>query len=256
MMGLGQYFVVGPDFLYVAPSRTARAAFSKESRMKFAGAAKSTGNPGRRRALRFGLAAVCFSVVLRAAPCAEAQQVSASLRTSASLSNAVPDAPRPLLSLAQTAAQTSGPANPQDGKLYLSLQQAFKMALENNLDLQVEQIDQSITEGGVSLAQGGGLPRPINFTIMDAPSGVGGAAVPLLSFSSPGLAPASVDPIPSTISSSYNTSRILETAHSLSLGTSPYSGGSPVPGFDAQLLGRYGWLRRNPQVSLLTGNPS
>jgi hypothetical protein len=51
-----------------------------------------------------------------------------------------PDAPIPLLPLAQTA----GPANPQDGKLYLSLRQAFKMALENNLDLQVEQIDQSI----------------------------------------------------------------------------------------------------------------
>ncbi len=252
MTGLGQYSVVGPDFLYVAPSRTARAAFSKESRMKFAGAAKSTGNPGRRRALQVGLAVICFSVVLQAAPCVEAQQVSAALRTSAPVPNAVPDAPIPLLSLAQTA----GPANPQDGKLYLSLQQAFTMALENNLDLQIEQIDQSIAEGGVPLAQGGGLPRPINFTIMDAPAGVGGAGVPLLSFSSPGLAPASVDPIPSTISSSYNTSRILETAHSLSLGTSPYSGGSLVPGFDAQLLGRYGWLRRNPQVSLLTENPS
>ena len=252
MTGLGQYSVVGPDFLYVAPSRTARAAFSKESRMKFAGAAKSTGNPGKRRALQFGLAVICFSVVLQAAPCVEAQQVSAALRTSAPVPNAVPDAPIPLLSLAQTA----GPANPQDGKLYLSLQQAFTMALENNLDLQIEQIDQSIAEGGVPLAQGGGLPRPINFTIMDAPAGVGGAGVPLLSFSSPGLAPASVDPIPSTISSSYNTSRILETAHSLSLGTSPYSGGSLVPGFDAQLLGRYGWLRRNPQVSLLTENPS
>ncbi len=216
----------------------------------------SVADPGKRRALQFSLAAICFSIVLWAAPCAQAQQVSAALSTSAPLANAVPDAPTPLLSLAQTAAQITAPANPQDGKLYLSLRQAFKMALENNLDLEVEQIDQSIAEGSVPLAQGGGLPRPINYTIMDAPAGMGGAAVPLLSFSSPGLAPASVDPIPSTISSSYNTSRVLETSHSLSLGTSPYSGGSLVPGFDAQLLGRYGWLRRNPQVSLLTANPS
>jgi outer membrane protein len=36
----------------------------------------------------------------------------------------------------------------------------------------------------------------------------------------------------------------------LSLSPTPYSSGSPVPGFDAQLLGRYGWLRRNPAVSL------
>jgi outer membrane protein TolC len=170
--------------------------------------------------------------------------------------NAVPDAPKPLLSLAQTPAQTAGPASPQDDNLYLSLRQAFKMALENDLDLQVEQIDQSIAEGSVPLAQGGGLARPVNYTIMDAPAGVGGAAVPLLSYSSPGLAPASVDPISSTVSSSYNTSRVLETSHSLALGTSPYSAGSLVPGFDAQLLGRYGWLRRNPQVSLLTVTPS
>jgi outer membrane protein len=213
-----------------------------------------------RRALQFGLAAVGFSVVLPGAPYAPAQQNRAALRTSAALAhartNAVPDAPLPLLSLVETAAQTEEPTNPQDGKLYLSLRQAFKMALENNLDLQVEQIDQSIAEGSVPLAQGGGLARAVNYTIMDAPAGVGGAAVPLLSYSSPGLAPASVDPISSTVSSSYNTSRVLETSHSLALGTSPYSAGSPVPGFDAQLLGRYGWLRRNPQVSLLTVTPS
>ncbi len=202
----------------------------------------------RRRALQNGLAAICFSAVLLPAPFAAAQQIHPELGTAAPM----PDAPLPLLSLAQTAE----PANPQDGKLYLSLRQAFQMALENNLDLQVEQIDQSIAEGSVPLAQGGGLPRPVNYTIMDAPAGVGGAAVPLLSYSSPGLAPASVDPIASTVSSSYNTSRVLETSHSLVLGTSPYSAGSLVPGFDAQLLGRYGWLRRNPQVSLLTVTPS
>jgi outer membrane protein len=211
-----------------------------------------------RRALQFALSAICFSLVLPGAPYAQAQQNPAALRTSAALvnagTNAVPDAPLPLLSLAQT--QTAGPASPQDDNLYLSLRQAFKMALENDLDLQVEQIDQSIAEGSVPLAQGGGLARPVNYTIMDAPAGVGGAAVPLLSYSSPGLAPVSVDPISSTVSSSYNTSRVLETSHSLALGTSAYSAGSLVPGFDAQLLGRYGWLRRNPQVSLLTVTPS
>lgn len=202
----------------------------------------------RRRALQFGLAAIYFSAGIGAAPCAEAQQISTPLASAAPTA----DAPKPLLSLAQTAA----PAGRQDGKLYLSLRQAFKMALENNLDLEVQQIDQSIAEGSVPLAQGGGTPRPINYTIMDAPPGVGGAAVPLLSFASPGLAPASVEPIPSTVSSSYNTGRVIETSHSLTLGTSQYSGGSLVPGFDAQLLGRYGWLRRNPEVSLLTVTPS
>ena len=206
----------------------------------------------RGRALKIGFAAICFSAVLLPAPFSAAQQVHAAPGTRAP----IPDAPLPLLLLAQTPAQTAGAANPQDSKLYLSLRQAFKMALENDLDLQVEQIDQSIAEEGVPLAQGGGLARSVNYTIMDTPAGVGGAAVPLLSYSSPGLAPASVDPISSTVSSSYNASRVLETSHSLLLGTSPYSTGSLVPGFDAQLLGRYGWLRRNPQVSLLTVAPS
>ncbi|HTB64631.1 MAG TPA: TolC family protein, partial [Steroidobacteraceae bacterium] len=124
------------------------------------------------------------------------------------------------------------------------------MALKNNLDIEFEQIDQTVADLSVPLAEGGGLPRAINYTVADTPAGEAGVAVPLLSFSSPGMSPMSVDPIASTVSSSYNTSRVLEGTHSLSLSSSQYSGGTPVPGFDAQLLGRYGWLRRNPAVSL------
>ena len=152
--------------------------------------------------------------------------------------------------LAQTPVTAPTPANPQDGRLYLSLQEAFRMALENNLDIEFEHVDQTVADLSVILTEGGGLPRAINYTVADTPAGEAGVAVPLLSFSSPGLSPLSVDPIASTVSSSYNTSHVVEGAHSLSLGTSSYSGGTPVPGFDAQLLGRYGWLRRNPAVSL------
>jgi outer membrane protein len=162
----------------------------------------------------------------------------------------VVDAPRPSLLLAQTPVTTPAPANPQDGRLYLSLQEAFRMALKNNLDIEFEQVDQTVADLSVLLTEGGGLPRAINYTVADTPAGEAGVAVPLLSFSSPGLSPLSVDPITSTVSSSYNTSHVVEGAHSLSLSASPYSGGTPVPGFDAQLLGRYGWLRRNPAVSL------
>ena len=126
------------------------------------------------------------------------------------------------------------------------------MAMKNNLDIQIEQVDQTIADQSVSLAKGGGLPRAINYTIEETPAGEAPVAVPLLSFSSPGLSPLSVDPVTSTVSSSYNTSRVQEASHSLQLGTAPYSSGSPVPGFDAQLQGRYGWLRRNPAPSRLT----
>jgi outer membrane protein len=177
---------------------------------------------------------------------AAAQQPSETLHNTAG----VVDAPRPSESLGKTPVSAPTPANPQDGPLYLSLQEAFRMALKNNLDIEFEQVDQTVADLSVPLTEGGGLPRAINYTVADTPAGEAGVAVPLLSFSSPGLSPSSVDPITSTVSSSYNTSRVLDGTHSLSLSSSPYSGGTPVPGFDAQLLGRYGWLRRNPAVSL------
>ena len=158
--------------------------------------------------------------------------------------------------LAQTPVTAPTPANPQDGRLYLSLQEAFRMALENNLDIEFEHVDQTVADLSVILTEGGGLPRAINYTVADTPAGEAGVAVPLLSFSSPGLSPLSVDPIASAVSSSYNTSHVVEGAHSLSLSMSPYSVGTPVPGFDAQLLGRYGWLRRNPAVSLTSATGS
>jgi outer membrane protein len=162
----------------------------------------------------------------------------------------IPNGPRPSLPGVQAAVSAPTPANSQNGQLSLSLRQAIQMALKNNLDIEVEQVDQTVADESVSLTKGGGLPRAINFAVADTPTGEAEVAVPLLSFSSPGLTPLSVDPITSTVSSSYNTSHVLEGSHSLSLSSNPYSNGSPVPGFDAQLLGRYGWLRRNPAIAL------
>jgi outer membrane protein len=187
---------------------------------------------------------MCFVLGVASACVAAAQSPAVTFQAATARSHA-PQASR---LLAQTPAPE--PANLPGGPLYLSLQQALQMTLKNNLDIELEQIDQTIAGLSVPLTQGGGLPRPINYTVADTPSGEAPAAVPLLSFSSPGLSPLSVDPTASTVSSSYNTSRVLEGSHSLSLSPTPYSSGSPVPGFDAQLLGRYGWLRRNPAVSL------
>ena len=62
-------------------------------------------------------------------------------------------------------------ASPQDGPLTLSLEEAIQMALKNNLDVEVEQIDQTIADASVSLAKGGGLPRAINYSVADTPAG-------------------------------------------------------------------------------------
>ena len=189
---------------------------------------------------------ICSQLVCVAAGLAAAQSPTLTFRAVTASSDAL----QPSRESVQTPAGAAPPANSPDGPLYLSLQQALQMALKNNLDIELEQVDQKVADLSVPLAQGGGLTRSINYAVADTPAGEAPAAVPLLSFSSPGLSPLSVDPAASTISSSYNTSLMLEGSHSLSITPTPYSSGSPVPGFDAQLSGRYGWLRRNPAVSL------
>jgi outer membrane protein len=206
------------------------------------------------RAVRRGFCLV-FSAFMVSSTLVSATAAQQSLQTSLA-ATALANAPAPSPALAQNPGNAPASVNPLDGRVYLSLQQAIEMAIKNNLDIEIERVDQTIADQSVPLAKGGGLPRQINYTVADTPVGEAPVAVPLLSFASPGLSPLSVDPITSTVSSSYNTSRVLEGSHTLSLSQTPYSGGSPVPGFDAQLLGRYGWLRRNPAVSLLTLTPT
>jgi len=191
---------------------------------------------------------MCFVLGGASACVAAAQSPAVTFQAATELSHAS----QPSRLLAQAPVPAPAPANSPDGPLYLSLQQSLQMALKNNLDIELEQVDQRIADLSIPLAQGGGLPRSINYAVADTPAGEAPAAMPLLSFSSAGLSPLSVDPTASTISSSYNTSRALEGSHSLSITPTQYSSGSPVPGFDAQLLGRYGWLRRNPAVSLVS----
>src|SRR5438067_11080085 len=56
----------------------------------------------------------------------------------------------------QVLAQTSSPA---DSTLYLTLQQAISMALKNNLDIQLEQLDQNVAGFSLQRTKGGGTPR-------------------------------------------------------------------------------------------------
>jgi hypothetical protein len=197
--------------------------------------------------------AVSFLVLVCASVCAAvAQSPAGTPQTPEALS----EARRAQLMPSQAALVAWAPASSPDGRLYLTLQQAFQLALKNNLDIELERVDQGIAEFSVSLTKGGGLPRSINYIVAETPAGEAPVAVPLLSFTSPGLSPLNVSPITSTVSSSYNTSRVLGETRSLSLLPSSYSNGSPVPGFDAQLLGQYGWLRRDPGVAIANGAPS
>ena len=219
------------------------------------------GSAVRRLAVRWVGLAIIAPAVLSGAQGRATARADAPEADVPSVNTAKIDAPRPLLSLAQAAPGLNRAAVPGapapvpvdvNGKLPLTLRQAYTLALANNLDIEVEQVDQTIADKSLLLAEGGGLPRPLNFGVAEAPVGVAPLSNPLPSFSAAGISPSSVEPLGATISSSYNNSRVVEGARSLSLGTAPYSAGSSVPGFSTELFGRYGWLRRNPQVSLLT----
>jgi outer membrane protein TolC len=123
------------------------------------------------------------------------------------------------------------------------------MALENNLDIQIQQVDQSVAEFGIRRAQGGGTPSQLNYNVAEGPAGLGTTAMPLLASTSP-MAPTSVNPSAITVSSSYNTGHVLEAQHSLSIAQTPYTAGSAIPAFDTEFQGQFAWIRHDPSNSI------
>ncbi len=147
--------------------------------------------------------------------------------------------------------QAAGQKASPDG-MRLSLQQAIRMALENNLDIRLEQIDQSVADFSVTRTEGGAIPSSINYNIAEAPAGEVVAPVPLLDSTASTLSPNGIEPSGITIPSSYDAGHVLEAQHSLSIATAPFSPGAPVPVFDLNLVGQYGWIRRDPSNAIVT----
>jgi outer membrane protein TolC len=136
--------------------------------------------------------------------------------------------------------------------IQLSLQQAIRMALEKNLDIQLEQLDQSVADFSVTRTKGGGTPRQINYNITETPAGEVITAMPLLASTASTLSPNGIQPSGVTIPSSYDAGHVLEAQHSLSIAEASFSAGAAVPAFDLDLMGQFGWIRRNPNNALVT----
>jgi outer membrane protein len=149
--------------------------------------------------------------------------------------------------------EAAGQEASPDG-MQLSLQQAIHMALERNLDIQLEEVDQSVADFSLTRTQGGATPRAINFNIAETPTGEVIASVPLLATTSPTLSPYGIEPSTITIPSSYDAAHVLQPYRSLSIATAPFSSGAPVPALDLNLQGQYGWIRRDPSNSLVTSS--
>jgi outer membrane protein len=135
----------------------------------------------------------------------------------------------------------------RNGKLYVSLQDAIALALENNLDVETERYNITLARTDVVRAAGGGSTRGIDYTTELPQNGVGGPGSPLLNATT-----ANSNPTTPTVTDLTALNSTVQTQQSLSeLSTGfTYSAGPNVPLFDPQLIGDAGYLRRSGTVAL------
>jgi outer membrane protein len=116
------------------------------------------------------------------------------------------------------------------GELYLSLQDAIDLAIENNLDLQLQRFNPLFAQSDILRAKGGGLLRGVDFNIRNLPQGIGGPGSPLLT------TVGGTSPITTVVSNSADLAPLQETVTSLAVtGAFPYANGTPIPQFDPSL---------------------
>ena len=142
------------------------------------------------------------------------------------------------------------------GGLYLSLADALELTIENNLDIELERYTLLVADTDLLRARGGGTVRGMNFTLAEAPTGVGGPLSPVLTN------PAATG---SATAGSSVTTNALELGvlgspqTNLSMqGTIAQSNGTSVPVFDPAIVGQLNWTHQTtPQSnSITTGTPS
>ena len=134
------------------------------------------------------------------------------------------------------------------GNLYLSLQDAIALAVENNLDVQFQRLNTPISQTDTLRAKGGGSLRGISTSVFEIPAGLGGPGAPLITSAATGE-------VASTVLPGYTSDLALitdSTTNSSVLTSFPYSSGPPIPGFDPAILGELQYLKQStPQTSLL-----
>jgi outer membrane protein TolC len=138
------------------------------------------------------------------------------------------------------------------GQLYLSLQDAIALALENNLDLELERYGVRMAATDTYRSQGGGTLRGVPLTVNEAPAGIGGPnGSPLITTAATGSTPQSIVSVSVT-----DTQLIAESQDNLGVtGTFPFANGPLIPLFDPTLTGQLLGQRSNvPQTSILNTN--
>jgi len=124
--------------------------------------------------------------------------------------------------------------------LYLSLHDAILLAVENNLDVEQQRYQIAMADTDVLRAKGGGINRGLPLTVLQSPVGIGGPGSPLLNSAA---STGAVSPTASTVANVFDVNQLTEAQTNLSIqGTTPFSAGPPLPGYDLTLLGQLAWV--------------
>ena len=128
------------------------------------------------------------------------------------------------------------------GRIYLSLHDAVALALENNLDIELQRYGPRIAQADLLRAQAGGVARGVPVNINQGPQSAGG-----------GLAGTGVATGGSGVAGSQTTGGGASAGGATVLFT-----GTQTPTLDEQIFVNYNWAHRtSPQSnSLLTGIPA
>src|SRR5580704_16017765 len=126
----------------------------------------------------------------------------------------------------------------RSGNIYLSLTDAVALAIENNLDIQLERYNIPAADTELLRAKGGGAVRGLPYNVFEVPVGVGGPASPLVT----AAAAASVGAAGSVPTNPSELGALSEQLDNLSLLQSiALSPGPAIPQFDPALTGQVNW---------------
>ncbi len=136
-------------------------------------------------------------------------------------------------------------------QLYLSLQDAIAIALENNLDIELQRYALRISDTDLLRAKGGGQLRGVSLSVSELPQSVTTPGEPLVTTAAGGIAQSS-----SIAASGADIYPVTGASTNLSVNGStttlavPFATGPTIPMYDPALTGQLNWAHQTtPQLN-------
>ena len=137
------------------------------------------------------------------------------------------------------------------GNLYLSLADALSLAIENNLDIELQRYMLPVGDTELLRTKGGGVTRGLNYTLLEVPAGTGG---PLSALPTNAAAAGRATAGSSIATNALGLNILGEPQVNASIqGTIAQSIGTAIPIYDPAIVGQLNWTHQTtPQTNTVT----